>query len=424
MEGIETDKWLRQKWIAAGFATSAELARRLGTTVAAVRAWEDGRRPGWGYIQAIASAISAEPEEAVVHLWREQPGQPCPCGCGGLKVLPTRRKAYSLDISLPCQRCTKPRTYRWSGLIDARLRHRPLCPGCSHFKPRTTVRCVGYDDHSQARHAKKCRGTVELAPSEIREYHNRPRSYVAWGQGRHQVQQWQRPFLDEALGTYRCWPCALGSLSVAVMERRLRVVTGERIRSAQQRREVLTGTSTTFNPRFVRSHLEGSRRALTKLKKEGVPEHVRLARAKGALVQAWSSPPLRERVSRCVFCSKLVFTSPANTGNWHRSCLDDWYRSPAGKHYQRGNRPGEKGPIPLPPRRPGRPPGDPTRGFSWAMRHYFAGESFRTIAAMAGVDSKAVRVAIENTIQDLPPTELVPANYRLRLRLLREAAHN
>ena len=59
MESVETDKWLRQRWIAAGFATSAELARMLGTTVAAVRGWEDGRRPSWGYIQSIASAVGA-----------------------------------------------------------------------------------------------------------------------------------------------------------------------------------------------------------------------------------------------------------------------------------------------------------------------------------------------------------------------------
>lgn len=410
MEILETDKWLRRKWIAAGFATSAELARALGTTVAAVRGWEDGRRPGWGYIQAIARAISAEPGEAVVHLWREQPGQTCPCGCGGLKVLPTRRNAYSLDISLLCQRCSKPRTYRWNGLVGARLIHRPLCPGCSHVKPRLTMTCIGYDDHGVTRRAKRCTGTLDLRPSDIAEL-QKPGDGVGvkWGRGLYDIANSQTKFVDVEAGTYRCGRCALGARGIAVMEQRIKAITPERIRSGSQRREVLSDIAAVLNRRFMRSSLTGSRRAKEKLHRDGVPEHVRLARHKGRIVKAWTDDQQKpwRAAGICVACGMLTLTNVKASGRWHRACLDEWYRSPLGRGYQA--RGASKGPIPLPSRPRGRPPSPKglLRAFGWAVQHYIGAKSYRDIAQRAGVAAQSVNEQVDRVASLLPPPKLI-----------------
>ena len=424
MESVETDNWLRRKWIAAGFATSAELARVLRSTVAAVRGWEDGRRPGWGYIQAIASAISAEPGEAVVHLWREQPEQPCPCGCGGLKVLPTRPNAYSLDISLPCQRCSKPRIYRWIGLAGARLIHRPLCSGCSHVKPQLTMTCIGYHDHGVIRHAKRCTGTLDLRPSDVSRL-EKPGDGVGakWGRGLYDIANSQPKSVDVDAGTYRCGRCALGARAIVVMEQRIKAITPERIRSGSQRREVLSDIADVMNPLFTRSFLTGSRRAEKKLHRDGVPEHVRLARHEGIIVKAWTDDQQKpwRTAGICVACGRLTLTYGRATSRWHRACLDEWYRSPLGRaHQARGAR---KGAIPLPSAPRGRPPSPEglLRAFGWAIQHCIGAKSYRDIARGAGVAAPSVKEQVDKILSLLPPPKLLRKRERRAVEYLLQA---
>ena len=63
----------------------------------------------------------------------EKAGDPCPCGCGGVKILPHNPNARKLSISSPCQTCGKGRIYE-AGENSAGFvygPHSPLCHPCS-----------------------------------------------------------------------------------------------------------------------------------------------------------------------------------------------------------------------------------------------------------------------------------------------------
>ena len=56
----------------------------------------------------------------------EKLGDPCSCGCGGVKVLPEKPTAKLLDVARPCQGCGKERVYQ-----GPRQAHRQYCQPCA-----------------------------------------------------------------------------------------------------------------------------------------------------------------------------------------------------------------------------------------------------------------------------------------------------
>ena len=66
----------------------------------------------------------------------EKVGDPCPCGCGGVKILPHNPNVRKLSISSPCQTCGKGRIYE-AGENSAGFvygPHSPLCHPCSQLE--------------------------------------------------------------------------------------------------------------------------------------------------------------------------------------------------------------------------------------------------------------------------------------------------
>lgn len=57
----------------------------------------------------------------------EHLGDPCPCGCGGTKVLPTKLTAKVLAVETPCETCGEKRFYGKKGL------HKRKCLSCSQI---------------------------------------------------------------------------------------------------------------------------------------------------------------------------------------------------------------------------------------------------------------------------------------------------
>src|SRR5688500_4362043 len=90
----------RKLRLAAGYETHQALAQQLGAPRETVTGWEHGLRPKWRHIRALAEAFNVKPAVCVSKLWNENVGDPCPCGCGGLRVLPKDDGAKCLGIEL------------------------------------------------------------------------------------------------------------------------------------------------------------------------------------------------------------------------------------------------------------------------------------------------------------------------------------
>ena len=80
-------------------------------------------------LDKLCKALNEDVTEAMAFYWSEKPGDPCLCGCGGVKVFPKTRKGWTLRVSCPCRTCGRNRIY------DGSQRHRILCPSCSGMKP-------------------------------------------------------------------------------------------------------------------------------------------------------------------------------------------------------------------------------------------------------------------------------------------------
>jgi len=281
--------------------------------------------------------------------------------------------------------------------------------------PRRTFACVGYEDHGVSRHARTCKGTLQLTPGGT----NRLRSAghgvgTAWGTGALRLPNPQPKFVDVQAGTYRCGPCTFGARSIALTETRIRGVTRERIRSRRQRREVMADTIHELNPGFLPSQQEASRRAAAQLASTGVLAHVSLARTRGLLVRAWSTSPLPKSLSVCRGCGLLTFPARSNRmGDWHQAC---WYEA-LRLYWPR---------PPAPSRSRGAPkrPAALRRHFSWTVRYYLGGEPMRQIARAESNTLKTVQEGIARIVALLPEPERVPKRFRLRVRLLCDAAAN
>jgi len=413
IEGTARSSWLREAMLAAGFPTAPALGQRLGISGEAVLNWLHLGRPFWGKLEALVVALHVPLEEAVGALWGEHVGDPCPCGCGGKKTLPTHPNARKLVISLPCAKCGRIRVY------ERQAQHRRLCHPCGLYRAKpTTFTCVGYDDHGVTRHAKKCPRTKVFMPWEITQYTARQPTH--WGKGIYCPRRWQRAFLDETSATFRCGYCSRGSIATVHLDQRLEREASERIRSRTHRSEVLRDVIFEFNPAFVNSRQKGLERGRLKRKRDGLSKTALLNRQRGHWVAAWAGPalPTTRVVSRCVFCTRLTITDRSK-GNWHRSCLNNWYGTPQGRRYNSKNWM-NKGPIPIPRPGPGRPaaPEALKRAFAWAIQHYLGGRSYRDIARDEGVAGPSIHEGVAEVMAALPDPALVAQRHRGIINLL------
>ncbi|MGH7783916.1 MAG: hypothetical protein ACREO5_08790 [Candidatus Binatia bacterium] len=106
------------------------LMRRLDVPESSFYPWLRGEaRPPWAILQKIMNSFrhpGISPSDAVKRFWKESVGDPCPCGCGGKKVLPDDHpKARALAIELPCVQCGAIRRYRYQSVVH--YKHYKLC---------------------------------------------------------------------------------------------------------------------------------------------------------------------------------------------------------------------------------------------------------------------------------------------------------
>jgi len=308
------------------------------------------------------------------------------------------------------------------GNAEAGTHGRPL-------SPRVAFQCVGYDDHGVNRHANRCVGTVSLTAGEIREqeseYDKKAGSRTSWGKGQYAPLSWQRGFLDEETGTWRCGRCAMGSFATTQLELRLRDITQttESIRTGKQRRMIAKEWADVLIPRDAESSKVGSRRTHETVSGKRVSERNRLARAAGALVTAWSRDPLPAlTIDMCVFCDRLVISTQSGA-RCHKRCLGEWASTPAGRCHAQRCRNGEGEPYPFATlaRRRGAPRSPDTlkRYFAWAVRKNLGGESLREIARQQQMNFETVRDGVAYILNHLPAPDLVEKRHRTRIELMR-----
>jgi DNA-binding XRE family transcriptional regulator len=137
-----------------------DVAGSLGVSRETVAHWDGGGRPGqWRYIPELAQLLRWTIEEATRFFWHENLGDPCPCGCGGKKVIPQpissktarsidHNKAARLYIELPCDNYAKCGSVRIYGQEQGHFRlcrrcsydsrslgpARVVCPGCNPYR--------------------------------------------------------------------------------------------------------------------------------------------------------------------------------------------------------------------------------------------------------------------------------------------------
>jgi hypothetical protein len=394
------------------------LVDRLGVPKRTLQNWDAGDHPQRRHLPKIAALFGVELAEAVKGLWGENLGDPCPCGCGGKKVLPDFEAAHHLYIELACGECGTKRAFRSpTGQVHHRLCRR--CAYASRRFERVEFTCVGYRDHDRLeRHAPKCPRKMTMLLSRIRYYHSirkeNPKSP-------------QPPFLAEALRTFRCKPCASASLGIASTERKLkrfqveRFGSAEPIRSQRQRSEILSTYHAELNQAFIRSRP----RAL----KAAKAAHVRGEspnRVKGLTARYWTgkSLPRSIEVHRCVFCGKLTLTRHGRSQfHYHKPCYRAWSITPEGNRYHRGLRQRHQRTI-FPSEKRGRPLAEENLKihFAWAVQHYFGGASLRAIAQENSVHFTSVSEHIGFIINNLPAPDLVSRSFRPRVCITHAAS--
>jgi len=109
----------------AGYAIS-QIANAVGVSWQSAAQWDRGGRPRLKHMRLLASIFGVNVLENFKVIWCEAVGDPCPCGCGGEKVLPANDEATQLDIETPCENCSHPRLYTKSA------GHKRLCARCEH----------------------------------------------------------------------------------------------------------------------------------------------------------------------------------------------------------------------------------------------------------------------------------------------------
>lgn len=117
---------LKEARQAAGFTSVYGLAKTAGVERSGLLAIERGTRvPTIGTVQNLSNILQVNPADIEeFYFWRAA-GEPCPCGCGGLMVLPNKTTARTLSVKLPCQGCGIQRVYSPS------QRHTQFCQPCA-----------------------------------------------------------------------------------------------------------------------------------------------------------------------------------------------------------------------------------------------------------------------------------------------------
>ena len=442
--------WFRERRLAAGYQTHEALAQKLGVQRRKVSSWESNTQaPLWASIRAIAKAFNVTEAECISELWGEEVGDPCPCGCGGSRVLPRSENARCLGVELPCAMCG-PEAIRFHPQ-RGRGHHRKLCPSCWNKCERVRripFNCIGYDDHSVKKlHANKCLDGKRMLPSEISNYPKQEDRSSGW----------QKAFFNKITETGRCARCASASLGLYQIENKINdsYVTDELIASRKQRKKVLAQVTASRKqyssdvpdvfPNLIRfkpgQNWHGDPNSF-KSRRTRVTEVGKLNRVKGRLYREWGGKTLpeekplpKEKVGRCLSCGHIVIVRSARPALFHGKCYSAWQHTPEGKLYSRNlalHRIGAVDKKPKLPKPSGerRPLKDPKLYFAWSVQHYLGKITLETIAntyhytARSGeqrpYDIAFVQRAISKVISLLPERELLQKQFRLTVTLLRK----
>ncbi len=419
--GQDSPSWFHKHRVASGYDKVTPLTTHFSVPKATLFDWEHGvHPPRWRHMPKVAELFHVGLTEAVKGLWRENVGDPCPCGCGGKKILPDYEGAQHLHIDRPCAKCGEKRIYRSRRYGD----HHELCPGCAYAGrrgKRIEFVCVGYRDHDRLeRHAPKCQRKLSLLASRIRYWHENQEKYLKT-RGHDDNVNAQRPFLDEATGKYRCKKCASGSRAISMTEKKLKEITDESIRSQKQRSELLRENHGELYPSFVKNRLRGLKAAHAKVKSAGRSNSA--GQIIGINASLWSGKvlPRSVRLNRCIVCDKLTFTSKARLTKFHKPCFRAWSQTPEARRYYLCWKHGLEMNLPS---RKGRPTTEEKLKiyFAWTIQHHFGEKSLREIAKENGCSFRLVKQQIDLIINNLPAPDLLSRPFKSRISLLLEAA--
>ena len=316
---------------------------------------------------------------------------------GGVK-----RKRIMVDV--PCEKCGEIRS------LPKHNPHPPLCRRCSYesrsLGPPVKLTCVGYKPYGArvAVFATNCPHETEKPRKTLNDYQRKSDDA-------------QHAFIDAERGLYRCKWCSGALFLIYKLEGDVRKflkraqpnLTPPKIQSLEQLHELRrvcsklnyqddTGATVVFDPHAFK-------RGDGKTSKWG-PRQDSIAQATGLLIKRSRDANVVKGL--CQFCGKIVFSNhEGRASKVHMKC----YQSQSGF-------------------RKGIPPGIPSRGrpvelenlrrhYSWAIRHKLGGESLGSIAQEFGVAKQTIDEAISKIVGYLPPSDLVPKQFRDRISRLK-----
>jgi transcriptional regulator with XRE-family HTH domain len=409
----------RELRLAAGAGTN-QLAKDLGISRVSVQQWNRGEsRPRWRYLRRLAEIFGIHISEAIQRFWQECVGDPCPCGCGGEKILPDYDEAKHLYIKTSCEKCGKIRIH------SQQQGHFKLCRRCSYnsrsLGPPVKVKCGGYRPYGTGdpRFASNCAGETEKKRKTLRYY---------------------KGTIDEARGEYQCKGCG-GALRL--IEDKMEKDVRKHLKGAKKAYRSSVESKKRFHeiagfpinkplPKIQSyDQLIKLRKACSKLsykddsgavvvfdrhsfaynenKRKWGPRQNSIAQATGLLIKRSKQGNVVKGL--CGFCGKIVLSNhQGRASKVHQKCYQDHW----GERQRKG--------IPAPT--PGR--GRPVeleklrRHYSWAIRYKLGEESYGEIASSESVTRDAVAKGVQFIISRLPDPELVRKQFRDRILRLRQ----
>ena len=372
----------RELRLAAGYRIT-QLARELNADRNAVSKWDRALwKPRWRNMPTLARIFGIDLEQAAAAIWNERVADLCSCGCGGLKVLPTRAGAKHLYIELPCRKCGTARVYR------VMQGHDTLCRGCSYASRRTervTLKCVGYRPLGNRKgdnaFADGCPGEQTFLKSRL--------GFYRVSQNRNEKNRVQRSirddgarhFINEAQGKFRCGKCA-GALRLTFFKRH-RDIEG-------------------IKPNVKNNHGPG--------KGYKIPKHRTAAKH---WLGTEDFPGYVHGL--CWLCGKILFAYMSEERKktrplrFHQKCILEYQR----EHGQHS--------APEQHRDAGRPqePESLKKHFAWALRKV-RGDSYGEIADDFKISRPAVVKGISSIVDLLPDCDCVSETFHKKISLLRE----
>lgn len=389
--------------LAAGYKLR-QLASILHVDRNTLARWDRGEwRPRWNHMPGLAQLFGLDTAKAIKLFWKESVGDPCECGCGGEKVLPTKHGAKHLYIECPCKECGTARTF---GVAQG---HVDLCRRCSYASrkvERIELTCVGYRPYSAVvpLFAKRCLGAKEFLPRTIRLAQRKSDEGEEY------------PFIDAEHRKYRCKFCAGAFRLLQASEDQ----TKQRWKKIHPRRPV---------PRI--RNLEELRRLQREVTDQAVfsSETPKPKRGKDIGHRKWrrekSPAPVR---GLCGICGNLLFSyKKSREIRFHQDCLWKYQREHAAEAGPR-NADGTFTATSSKPIEEQRRRGAPVqleslqKHFAWAIRNKLLNDSLGDIAESDGIKSRStVKEGVEFIMQHLPPPEYVPPQIRGRISALRSS---